>query len=189
MHEIRINMLKYFSRFIIKIFGWRITPIPEIEDKCVIIAGPHTSMWDFLLAWLFFTSIGVRSRYLIKKEIFFFPLGLIIKAMGGIPVDRSPGNDMVNKVAIRFRNSKSLQLTITPEGTRKKVKNWKKGFIYIAKRANGPIYAGYVDYAKKEMGFITKFTPTDDIKADMKYIQSLYKGYTAKHPERFSTGQ
>ncbi len=181
-------MLKYFSLLIIKIIGWKNESIIEIDDKCVVIAGPHTSMWDFIMAWLFFNSTGIKSSYLIKKEAFFFPLGYIVKAMGGIPVDRSHGNNMVDIVAKKFRESKKLHLIITPEGTRKKVKNWKKGFLYIAKRANVPIYIGYINYEKKAIGFFERFEPTGDIKADMKYVQNLYKDSKPKHPERFSTG-
>ena len=181
--------MKSLARFILKITGWKTDFNYKVEDKCVIIAAPHTSMWDFVLALLFMKSIGGSAKFMIKKEMFFFPLGIILKFLGGLPVDRSFGNKMVEKVASKFKEYDKLQLAITPEGTRKLVHNWKRGFYYIAKRAGVPIYIGFVDYKKKELGIMTRFIPTDDISSDMQSIQSMFIGITAKHPEKFSAGK
>ena len=181
-------MLQRLCKFIIKAVGWKADYEFRLDDKCIVIAAPHTSNWDFVLALLYLGAIKGKAKFMIKSEVFFFPFGGLLKALGGLPVDRSHGNNMVDKIAAQFREHDHLHLTITPEGTRKKVGKWKRGFYYIAKRAQVPIFIGYVDYKKKAVGFVTKFELTDDISADMIAIKRMYMDFTPKYPEQFSIG-
>jgi 1-acyl-sn-glycerol-3-phosphate acyltransferase len=146
-------------------------------------------MWDFVIGRLAYSEIGVKARFLIKKEIFFFPVGPILKWMGGIPVDRSKNNRMVDQVVAWFDKSESLFIVITPEGTRKPTTKWRRGFYYIAEKANLPIALAYMDYAKKEGG-IADFVvhPSGDMRSDMEKIKRFYMTVTPKHPDRFATG-
>ncbi len=179
-------MIRFLSKLVLKTLGWKTTKDIPVEDKCVILAVPHTSMFDFIYGWLFYKSIGGKPSVMVKQELFFFPLGMIIRWMGGIPVDRRPGNRMIEKMAQEFKSRDKLHLAIAPEGTRSKVKNWKKGFLLIARRANVPIYLGYADYKKKEVGIRGVFHPTDNAEEDIKRLKELYRGITPRHPEKFA---
>jgi len=172
------------TRFILKVLGWRVDAhTPEGINKCVVVMGPHTSNWDFIVGRLAFASYGVNGRFLIKKELFFFPLGWFLRAMGGIPVDRKTRNNTTDLAVSEFEKNEKMFMVFTPEGTRSYNPKWKKGFYYIALKANVPIYIGYMDYEKKIGGFHSKFTPTGDVDQDIEYIKNILKQYKGKHPE------
>ena len=155
--------------------------------KTIVIMAPHTSMWDFVIGRLGFSVLNVPVRFLIKKEMFRFPFGGLLKALGGIPVDRGKRNNMVDYVIHLFETHDDLVVVITPEGTRKYTEHWKKGFWYIAEKAKLKIVLGFLDYKKKEGGVGNLIiTPTPDFNADFKIIQDFYKGKTARHPEKFN---
>ena len=147
--------------FILKVLGWKIDKhTPEGVDKCVVVMGPHTSNWDFVIGRLAFASYGVNGRFLIKKELFFFPLGWFLKAIGGIPVDRKSKNNMTECATAQFEENDKMFMVFTPEGTRSYNPNWKKGFYYIALKANVPIIPVAFDFGKKEVGKRSWFKPT-----------------------------
>jgi 1-acyl-sn-glycerol-3-phosphate acyltransferase len=179
-------MLVLFSRLMLRLMGWKITSvIPAGTKKCVIAVAPHTSYWDFVIGRLAYWLLGVKASFLIKKEVFRFPFKRLLLHMGGIPVDRSRGSKMIDEVVEKFKNSETLFIVITPEGTRKPVRQWKKGFYYIARQADVPIALGYLDYAKKEGGVGKVIIPNGDMENQMKEIKSFYSGMTPKHPEKF----
>jgi 1-acyl-sn-glycerol-3-phosphate acyltransferase len=176
--------MRKFPRFILKLFGWKIDEhTPENVKKCVIVVGPHTSNWDFIIGKLAFRYYNVHGRYLIKKEAFFFPFGWFLKRMGGIPVNRSKNNNITDQAVKMFNDNETLFLVFTPEGTRSYNPNWKKGFYYIAQKAEVPIYIAYMDYEKKIGGFHSLFEPTGDVKADIDHIKSIMGQYKGRHPE------
>lgn len=138
-----------YSFIYYRILGWKTNVTVPDYDKCVITAAPHTSNWDLFIGKLFYGAIGRKTCFMMKKEWFFFPLGLIFKAVGGIPVDRGRKTSLVDQMAARFARSKKFQLAITPEGTRKANPNWKKGFYFIALKAQVPIVMIGIDYTTK----------------------------------------
>lgn len=173
-----------FAGKLLKLFGWEVDETtPEGVDKCVIVMGPHTSNWDFIIGKLAFMTYGVQGKYLIKKEAFFFPFGYFLKKMGGIPVDRSKNNNLTDSAVKLFEENETLYLVFTPEGTRSYSPNWKKGFYYIAQKANVPIYLAYIDYKNKKGGYHGLFEPTGDIDKDIKEIKRILSQYTGKVPE------
>ena len=170
----------------LRFLGWKITGvIPPGMKKCVIAVAPHTSYWDFVIGRLAYWLMGIKASFLIKKEVFRFPLKKLLLLMGGIPVDRGRSSKMVDQVAEQFRKSDSLYIVITPEGTRKPVKHWKKGFYYIALKAQVPIALGYLDYSKKEGGVGLVIYPSGDYEGQMKEIKDFYRKMMPKHPEKF----
>lgn len=180
-------LMKIISRLVLRLIGWKIEgEIPKEVKKCVILAAPHTSNWDFVIGRLSYWSLQVPVKFLIKKEAFDHPLGFLVKKMGGIPVDRHKSTHMVEQVAELFNKNEILNVIITPEGTRKLVTNWKRGFYFIALRAKVPIVMGFVDYKTKQGGFGPVLYPTGDYDADLKIIEAFYRTKTAKHPEKFS---
>ncbi len=179
--------MKFLAKIILRIWGWKIYGcIPPNVNKCIIVAAPHTSNYDFIIGRLAYFSIGIKAHFLIKKQIFKFPFSGIFKAMGGIPVDRGKRNNMIDQIAGMFDKHESLYVVITPEGTRKLVRKWKKGFYFIAQKANIPIALGYIDYAKKEGGIGPVIIPTGDYNKDLITIQDFYRDKTARHPEKFN---
>ena len=177
---------KWIGEKTLKVLGWKIIGTVPVK-KCVITVAPHTSIADFILGRLAYCSIDMDVKFLIKIEFFDIPiLKSILLKMGGLPVDRSRNNNLVNQVAAMFKNYDSLNIVIAPEGTRKRVNKWKKGFYSMAVKADVPIILGFLDFKKKELGFGPMFYPTDNYEEDWKFMESFYKGITAKHPERYN---
>ena len=177
--------MRLIVRFLFWIFGWKIDEhTPSGVAKCVIVMGPHTSNWDFILGKMAFVSYGVKAKFLIKKELFVFPFGYLLKWMGGIPVDRSQRNNLTQKAKELFDQSETLYLVFTPEGTRSYNANWKKGFYYIAQASKVPIYIAYVDYKKKIGGFHGLFEPTGDADKDILEIKEILSKFKGRFPEQ-----
>jgi len=178
-------MLK-FSRWVFKVMGWKAVVTIEEPLKSVICVAPHTSNWDFIIGKLYYWSLGRKSNFLMKKSWFFFPVGILLRSMGGIAVDRSKRTSVTEQMAEEFDRRESFHLAITPEGTRKLISKWKMGFYHIAVQAKVPIQLAYIDYAKKEMGISGIIYPTNDEEADMVIIHAFYNNVHAKHPNNFS---
>ncbi|MCF8339141.1 MAG: lysophospholipid acyltransferase family protein [Bacteroidales bacterium] len=179
-------MKKTISRFLLRLMGWKIREesVPGIR-KAVILVAPHTSNKDFLIGRLAFNVLDVKAAFLIKKEVFFFPLGMLLRKMGGIPVSRNRKSNLVEQLSRQFKHSKELMLVVTPEGTRSYVKRWKRGFYYIAQKADVPIVLSYIDYARKEGGMGEVLYPSGDIEKDFAKIVGFYQGITPRYPKDF----
>ena len=179
-----------FYSFLLKCMGWKGNgALPQVP-KCVLIVAPHTSIWDFIISYLYYTSIGGSSSVLIKKEFFFWPIGGILKRCGAIPVDRSKGAHIVRQAVQAFQTHETLQIAIALEGTRKPTDKWKRGFHTIATTAGVPVYLCFYDWQKKEIGIAQEIQLTNDPQADLKRIRQWYKdkGVVGKYPKNFITG-
>lgn len=167
--------------------GWRIGAVldPAIK-KCVLVGAPHTSNMDFPITLATFYSCGIAVRYLAKDSLFRFPLGVLMRATGGISVDRSRHHNMVDMMVHMFDEHDSLILLIPAEGTRSFVSEWKSGFYHTAVGAKVPIVLGYLDYGKKVAGFGDLFYPTGNYERDLEVIKSFYRQFTPRHPEKSS---
>lgn len=182
--------MKWLCRLYLKLIGWRTgsTLDPSVK-KCVLVAAPHTSNLDYPIALATLYASGVKVRFLAKDSLFKFPLGIIMRATGGMPVDRSKHNNLVDALVSIFKNHDELILMIAVEGTRSYVKEWKSGFYHTAVGAGVPIALGYLDYGKKVAGFGDLFYPTGDYQRDLLEIQNFYRKFTARHPEKSSLNQ
>ncbi len=180
-------MKKRLCAFILRLIGWRgILDLPDDVRKCVFCVAPHTSNWDFVLGKIAYTATGRKAGFLMKKMWFFFPLGSIFRAMGGVAVDRARKQDLTSQIVETYNNSEELAIAITPEGTRKRNPHWKKGFYYIALAAKVPIVLAYIDYKKREVGTFAIFYPTGDYNKDIVEIKSYYKDVTPRYPKLFT---
>jgi 1-acyl-sn-glycerol-3-phosphate acyltransferase len=121
----------------------------------------------------------------MKKEWFFWPLGNLMHKLGGIPVYRSKKTGLTDIVAEKAKEMDTFRLCITPEGTRKANKEWKKGFYYIALKANIPILLYGLDYKRKLIKCSRTFIPTGNVEKDMEEIKQYFTEFEGKHPERF----
>lgn len=166
---------------------WKVVSrFPKGLNKAVITAAPHTSNEDFPVGIGAWYPENRNANFIAKKELFEGPLGFMIRATGGIPIDRATSKNMVQQVADEFAKRDELLLVIAPEGTRAWKPRWKTGFYYIAKTAGVPIVLAYMDFAKKEVGMGELFWPTDDVEADFRYIEKFYANVSAKYPEMYN---
>ena len=180
-------MLKSFCRWLLyKRRGWTAEVTEAHPDKFIICLAPHTSNWDFLIGQLYSKSSGMKSSFLMKKEWFFWPLGPIFRRMGGIPVWRSKRTSMKDNLAETAQKLSVFQLCITPEGTRKRNPEWKRGFYYIAQKANIPILLYGVDYEKKLIRCTKTIIPNGDIDSQMREIKQYFKDFKGRYPENFT---
>jgi len=179
--------VRRISLFIFWLFGWKaIGSAPKGIDKAILLVAPHTSNLDFPIGRLYAWTANAPVRFLIKQEMYFWPMGWILDKLGGVPVNRKKSGNLVDAVAGIFETYDQIYIAITPEGTRKLVYDWKKGFYYIAKKANVPLLLSYIDYDKKTVGFGEPFEVSGDFDANMKKIKEFYKDKGAKHPELYS---
>lgn len=176
------------SRLILKLAGWDVQVTVPDYSKSIICVAPHTSNWDFFIGKLAIASVNRKAGFLMKKAWFFFPLGYIFRAMGGIPVSRgnSSNESSVDKLVQLFANREKISLAITPEGTRSRTSQWRTGFLNIARIANVPILIAVIDYKNKIARINDVFYPTGDIDNDMLKIKNFYKNAIGKYPEKFS---
>ncbi|MCL2502239.1 MAG: 1-acyl-sn-glycerol-3-phosphate acyltransferase [Bacteroidales bacterium] len=183
-------MSRRFCALLLKWLGWKCVGGPVAVPKCIILGAPHTSVWDFLISVLFYRAVGGKASILVKKEFFIWPLGRLLKRLGGIPVDRSKGVSLVKQVVEAYNAHEHLHIAIAPEGTRKPTAQWKGGFYTIAKAAHIPVYLGFFDWGKKEVGVAEELPLSDNQQADIKRVRQWYKdrGVVGKYPTHFITG-
>ncbi|MGQ9846403.1 MAG: 1-acyl-sn-glycerol-3-phosphate acyltransferase [Bacteroidales bacterium] len=175
-----------WQTLVLKCLGWKIEGTLPAYKKMVIIAAPHTSVWDFVNGWLALRHFGLKARFIIKKEFFVFPFGYLLKALGGVPIDRGNiKNNMVEQMVQYFNRYNQFYLVITPEGTRKKTKRWKKGFYLIAQKANVPILVTKLDYGNKQLGLVKTIEPSLPYNEVLKQIAQCYNGVIGKKPNQF----
>lgn len=173
------------SRQILKLWGWKIAPFPDI-DKVVIVGGPHTSNWDGLLGMLSASALELNTAFLIKASAFKWPLGPYLRRMGGIPIDRTRATGAVEQAVELFRHSKRLAMVVTPEGTRTNAPRWKTGFYQIARLAKVPIVLAVPNYAKKELNFPLVLEPGEEMEADMQKMIECFADTIPRHTENLS---
>lgn len=176
--------MNWLARFIyFKIMGWELEgSLPQGIKKCVVIVVPHTSWHDFYIGLLIRRIFNVDIKFLAKKELFKPPFGWYFKWMGGTPLDRTPGQNKVEAIAEIFRQKEEFRLALSPEGTRKKVKDWKTGFYYIAKSAEVPLIMIAFDFGKKKVKVSDPLYITDDKEADFRKMKEFYKDVVGKVP-------
>lgn len=173
---------------ILELSGWKVDITAPRREKCVICVAPHTSNWDFILGISAYKSMGREANFLMKKFWFFFPLGYLIRHLGGIPVERAPhGSSLTSEVIAQFSGRSYMNLAVTPEGTRSRTDKWHTGFLRIAYGANVPLQLGVIDYSTKTIIIRDELRLTGDIDADMQEVRRYYSEWrhAARYPENF----
>ncbi|MFO8147257.1 MAG: 1-acyl-sn-glycerol-3-phosphate acyltransferase [Bacteroidota bacterium] len=169
-----------------KIAGWKLDgKIDPSVKKCVIIVAPHTSWFDFFIGIMVRKILDLQIDFIAKKELFKSPFGWYFKWVGGTSLDRTPNQNKVEAIAGIFKSKTVFRLALSPEGTRKKVNNWKTGFYYIAKEAEVPIIMISFDYNKKIVRFSEPFYTSNDKEKDFSKIRKFYQDVQGKNPEKF----
>jgi 1-acyl-sn-glycerol-3-phosphate acyltransferase len=163
------------GRVLLKMFGWRCVGDRVEVPKCVIICAPHSTNWDFPLFLLGTIAYDMPAMFTMKQDWFFWPLGILWRWLGGVPIDRSKRTNVVDQLIATFNDNEVLRLGMQPEGTRKDVEFWKTGFYWVAQGAGVPLVMSSLDYRKKEMALAPLLYPTDDADTDLRAICAHYK--------------
>jgi 1-acyl-sn-glycerol-3-phosphate acyltransferase len=163
--------------------GWTSVGTVPAPQRFVLIAVPHTSNWDFPNLLGVTNALGIRVHFMAKTSLFRWPFGGLMRAVGGVPVDRSATGDMVAQMIAEFAARDEFVLTIAPEGTRGAVEKWRTGFYRIAHGAGVPIVCGFMDYPKRVSGLGPVIMPTGDYDADMAPAFAFYRGITGRNAE------
>lgn len=180
--------MQWLAKFIYyKLLGWQVVGNTGFSQnsikKAVIIAVPHTSWHDFYIGVLLRSVLGIKTNFVGKKELFVFPFGWFFRALGGVPINRHTNENKVQAIAKLFSEKGEFRMALAPEGTRKKVEEWRTGFYYIAKEAQVPIIMFTLDFENKQNKISEPFYPTDDVKADFEFMYNFYKGVKGKVPK------
>lgn len=174
------------GRLLLRLIGWRISGALPGDPRYVLIVAPHTSNWDFFVGLFAKWALGLDAAFIGKHTLFRGPVGWALRALGGIPVDRTRPEGTVEDVVTRARAASSFVLAITPEGTRKRSEGWKTGFHRIALAAGIPILPVAFDWSTRTVALGTLFHPTADAAADIRALRLLFTRRMARHPELFA---
>jgi 1-acyl-sn-glycerol-3-phosphate acyltransferase len=179
-------MLTFLARSWLKLWRWKtIAPPAPVPDRCVMIAAPHTTNWDFPITLAMARVSGVKISWLGKDSLFKGPMGPIMRRLGGVAIDRSAPGGMVTSLAREFTTRDHLVLVVPAEGTRSRTEYWKSGFYRIAQQAQVPVLLGFVDKSTRSGGFGPAVPITGDARADMDVIRAFYAGKTGLKKDRF----
>lgn len=169
------------AEWVLRLCGWRITgEFPDVP-KLVVIAAPHSSGWDAVWGLLAKLALGLNIEFMGKREIFWWPLGPVLRFLGGFPVNRQAAGGVVEQLTVRMRDSDTLWLVLAPEGTRRRVGKWKSGFWRVARDAGVPICCAAFHYPEKRIHIGRVLTPGADFDADHAAIREWYRPYVGKH--------
>ena len=164
--------------------GWAVEGKAIEPRKFVVIAAPHTSNWDFIYFIGAAEGLNLNLSFMGKTSLFRWPFRRMMHEMGGIPVERSKSGNYVDMMVAEFAKRAEFMLTIAPEGTRGKVRQWRTGFYHIAMGAKVPLVCGMMDYRRKVVGLGPAIWPTGDYAKDMEKVAAFYSTCTPKYPER-----
>ncbi|QFU76355.1 acyltransferase [Halioglobus maricola] len=178
-------MKQTIARKLLAWMGWTLEGARPVHERYVLIAAPHTSNWDFPMMLLFAAAFDIKIQWMAKDSLFNPFTGWLMRALGGLPIDRKSSNGIVGSMAQTLVKAKELVLVVPAEGTRERVEYWKSGFYHIARQANVPIVPSVLDFGRKRGGFGAGIMPTGNVKLDMDYFRDVYAGASGKFPDKF----
>ncbi len=176
-------MIQHLSAKLLNKLGWKIVGQLPDANKYIIIIGPHTSNWDFMLGILVRTSLGVKVRFLAKHQLFRFPFGWFFRAIGGMAVIRDKDNNLVDQVVAMYDAHEQFIIGLAPEGTRRTINRWRSGFYHIACKAKIDIVMIGFDFKSREIRIREPFTPADNVDQDFPIILDYFRKIDGCHPK------
>jgi 1-acyl-sn-glycerol-3-phosphate acyltransferase len=178
--------MKLFWKWYLNAFGWKTGvsfPFPDLQQY-VLIVGPHTSNWDFIVGIAYRSCLGITHvKFLGKKELFIPPFGILFKLLGGIPADRKQRTHLVDEAVKLFQHHPHFALALSPEGTRGRVDKIRTGFYYIARKASVPIVMVGLDWKNRTVLFSQPLMASNE-EADFACIHDFYRPIAGKYPEK-----
>ncbi len=169
-----------------RLFGWKSILAPAPGKKFVALGYPHTSNWDFIPAVAWAWSTGLKMNFVGKAALFKGIMGPIMKALGGIPLERDKSKNFVDQIVEIIKSRDEIALIVAAEGTRKKAEYWRSGFYYMALEANVPIGLAYMDWKRREIGIKQYFMPSGDLEKDFGIIKAYYRDVVGRDPDKQS---
>jgi 1-acyl-sn-glycerol-3-phosphate acyltransferase len=180
-------LLRWCALRLLALLGWRLQIRLPDEPKLVILAAPHTSNWDGVLAVLTVLALELRIGLFVKHTAFHNAfIGGILRRAGAIPIDRGAPGGVISQTVDAFRTRPALVIGLAPEGTRKRVEKWKRGFYLIAQEARVPIVCAYLDYSRKVVGSGLQLSACGDYARDLEAIQAFYRTIAPRRPGNFN---
>lgn len=165
---------------LLRALGWRVEGEVPNAPKFVIAVAPHTSNWDFVIGISAKFALGIEVAWLGKHTLFRGPLSAILRFWGGIPVDRSVSQRVVPQIVDTFRRRNAFVLAVAPEGTRKRVAEWRTGFWYIAHGAGVPVVPVAFDWPNRTIRIRPAMETTGDVHADVGSLRAVYAGFVGR---------
>ncbi len=181
-----INTRQQIVLGLMKLFGWKSILAPAPGKKFVALGYPHTSNWDFIPAVAWAWSTGLKMNFVGKAALFKGIMGPIMKALGGIPLERDKSKNFVDQIVEIIKSRDEIALIVAAEGTRKKAEYWRSGFYYMALEAKVPIGLAYMDWQRREIGIKQYFMPSGDLEKDFEIIKAYYQGVVGRDPDKQS---
>jgi len=179
----RPRFLKFFGKLVMRITGWKTLGHFPKDERVVLVVGPHTSNWDFVVAMSAVLSWDIHIHWLGKDSIFKKGFRRLLKSLGGIPVNRTNPQDLMDEIQAIAAEYQGFIIGMAPEGTRKKVARLKTGFLRIAKQTNSKIMLAGIDFSNKTIQLGEFFTPSGDIEKDLENISNYFSNFSGKRPE------
>ena len=181
MPVFRDNLARRLCRGLVRLCGWHLVgEFPDVP-RLVMIAAPHSSWWDGIWGLLIKIALGANIHFMAKQELFTGPLGWALRRLGGMPIDRRAAKGVVDQMVDAFAATDILWLGLTPEGTRKRVSEWKTGFWHIARRAGTPVFPIAFHYPDKAIHLGPLFVTSAAMKADIANLRQFYTPFQGKH--------
>jgi hypothetical protein len=179
-----IAVKKCIGRTVLWVLGWRAEAVLPDEPKFIVLGHPHTSTWDFPLFILTSWALGIPMQWIGKQSLFQGPMDRLYRALGGLPVDRSGGKDVVQSVADLFATHDTLIFGLAPAGTRSYSPHWRSGFYYMALAANVPVVLGSIDFKRRVGCLLETVHLSGDVSADMNRIRAAYAAVEGRNPDQ-----
>ena len=176
-------LLQKIGKFFLTITGWKFKGDIPRSDRIILVAGPHTSNWDFLLALAFIFGLNLNVFWIGKHTLFKNGFSKIMRKLGGIPVDRASPELLMNEVSHIVKRQQGVIIAISPEGTRKKVERLKSGFLRIAKTTNSQILLAGIDFESKLIHLGKLFEPSGNTESDLLNVHNYFRQFKGKRPE------
>jgi 1-acyl-sn-glycerol-3-phosphate acyltransferase len=170
-----------FARLMLRLTRWK--TVGRVSRSGILVGAPHTSNWDWVAMVMLTWRDGVPPKVLIKRELFRGPLAPLLRATGGVPLDRKNPGATVRELLSEASKGEDFLLVVAAEGTRQKAEYWKSGFYKIAKQTGLPITLGFIDGPTRTIGFGPTFAPTGDVAADMDLVRAFYADKQGIHPD------
>ncbi|MGX9463585.1 lysophospholipid acyltransferase family protein [Shewanella sp. A14] len=182
-------MLNVLCSGLLNVIGWKFEGQLEKSQACVIIVGPHTSNWDFIIGIIARSALNTKIHFLGKHQLFIPPWGWLFSAMGGSPVDRRKDNNLVDAAAQLFKQNPNYKLALAPEGTRSPVSRWKSGFYHIALKSEVNIVPIGLDFGRKTIVIAKPLRPTGNIEPEINQLMDFYRSIEGYHPKTIPSYQ
>ena len=151
-------MLQAIAKLILRAGGWKMVGDIPAEKRAVVIAAPHTSNWDGFWALVYKVAVQLDIHFFAKRSLFWFPLNVVLRALGGVPLDRKRAGSAVDQ-AIEM-------------------------FYRIAEGADVPVALGFLDYGKRRIGFGPTLKLSGDWHKDLDFCRDFYKDVQGRWPEK-----